>query len=160
MRPEPSSEIVDYIRANRGRYNRVVVERELRSAGHSAAAIRAGWEVVEQEPPQVIEAAVREQPGFWVAFVGFFVCCFCGWLIALRQFIRLNGVFVTLCALLALSALALVLGSIFTLLRPTRAVGWGLLTGGGILVGLGVVVVVFVFVISGICSVDDLRPNA
>jgi hypothetical protein len=81
MTPEPPPEVIEYIRANRGVYTRAAIERELREAGHSQAAIDAAWGAFppegEAQTPggsivaaaQVPERGVVNTVQFWVLLV-------------------------------------------------------------------------------------------
>jgi hypothetical protein len=75
MRPEPSPEVLEYIRANRAVYTRAAIERELREAGHSQEAIDAAWRAFppEGEAAQVPERGVVNTVQFWALL--FLVAC-------------------------------------------------------------------------------------
>jgi hypothetical protein len=71
MTPEPTPEVLEYIRANRGTYTREAIERELRESGHSQEAIDAAWRALPAEgeqaplPPRRVIATVQ----FWALLV-------------------------------------------------------------------------------------------
>ncbi len=136
--------ILEYIRANRGTYNRDAIERELREAGHTQEAIDAAWLAFPPEgetlapPPGRVVATLQ----FWVLLL--LVACFAlAGLPLLSAFVVSgiasfaaqtdlfdNGVVVVLLALapILLGYLAIGLGGRW-FLRRDRAIALGIFSG-------------------------------
>lgn len=161
MKPEPSPEIVDYIRANRGTYTREAIERELREAGHSQEAIDAAWasfpvEVAAEPPPSSVINAAQ----FWVLmlvvaclaltilpYASFFISSLFNSFLAQRSGTYTNSGAVYIVAFvlpLLLGYLLIGLGA-WWLRRRDRAAAFGILSG---------LVVAFVFsvIVAGTCA--------
>jgi hypothetical protein len=58
--PEPSGDIVAYLRANSSRYTREALDQRLAAAGHPPEAIAAAWAVIEVEDDA---AGLRDRRG-------------------------------------------------------------------------------------------------
>jgi len=154
-------EIVEYIRANRGTYNREAIERELREAGHSQEAIDAAWasfpvEVAAEPPP----SSVINTAQFWVLmlvvaclaltilpYASFFISSLFNSFLAQRSGTYPGSdaaYFVPLVVILLLGYLLIGLGA-WWLRRRDRAAAFGILSG---------LVVAFVFsvIVAGTCA--------
>jgi hypothetical protein len=64
--PEPTSDLVAYLRTNSGRYTREALTQRLVAAGHGPEAIAAAWAVIEVEDDA---AGVRDRRGQTAAII-------------------------------------------------------------------------------------------
>jgi hypothetical protein len=135
--------IVDYIRANRRRYTREAITKQLEDAGHARAEIDAAWEALHvRDPDQVVGEAFW--PRFWLYLIGLNLAALL--LVGLLSGMLTSGILVPLVIL----GVVLAIGAAITLaiVAATHPTEMG--RGTAIAVG-GLVPLLFTFLIAGSC---------
>ena len=136
--------IEEYIRANRRKYTREAITKQLEEAGHDRAAIDATWAALEsRDPDETVGQA------FWGRFWLFVLALNAGALLLVGAFSGLliggGALFVLVILGVALAIGALIAWGIVALTHPTE-----MGRGTAMLVG-GLVPLLFTFLIAGSC---------
>lgn len=136
--------IEEYIRANRRRYTREAITKQLEEAGHDRAAIDATWAALDAIDPDEVAGE-----GFWGRFWLFVLALNAGALLLVGVFSGLliggGGLFVLVILGVALTIGALIAWGIVALTRPAE-----MGRGTAMVVG-GLVPLLFTFLIAGSC---------
>lgn len=136
--------IEEYIRANRRKYTRDAIIKQLEEAGHDRAAIDATWAALEASDP---DETVGE--AFWGRFLIFVLALNVAALLLVGVFTGMltggGGIFVLAILGVILAIGALISWGVVALLRPTE-----LSRGTAMAVG-GFVPLLFTFLIAGSC---------
>jgi hypothetical protein len=136
--------IEEYIRANRRKYTREAITKQLEEAGHDRAAIDATWAAFEARDP---DETVGE--AFWARFLIFVLALNVAALLLVGVFSGMlttgGGIFVLVILGVVLAIGALISWGVVALLRPTE-----LSRGTAMAIG-GFVPLLFTFLIAGSC---------
>ena len=145
--PDPSGDMVAYIRTNSSRYTRDALDQRLVAAGHSPETIAAAWSVVESEDTQAGRKDRRGQTAGIIA-LAYFVTWLLVTLLAIIP--SGGGTYSPVVLLAGVLAVALFIPGIIAV-AIARSTGWLRRADVGRVVAFAIVPMLILFALAGTC---------
>ena len=145
--PEPTADLVAYLRANSGRYTREALTQRMAVAGHPPEAIAAAWAAIEVEDDA---AGVRDRRGQTAAIIA--GAYFVTWLLVLVLAIIPSGggVYSPIALLAGVLAVALFVPGIIAV-ALAKSTGWLRRASVSRVVAFSFLPLLILFAIAGTC---------
>ena len=145
--PEPSGDLIAYLRANSGRYTRDALTQRMAAAGHPPEAIAAAWAAVEAEDDA---AGVRDRRGQTAGIIA--GAYFVTWLLVVVLAIIPSGggTYSPIALLAGILAVALFIPGIIAV-AIARSAGWLRRASVGRVVAFSFLPLLILFALAGTC---------